>query len=691
MNSHDDMFYKIRKATDEHNSYIRNEKKLQKDDEEFCDLVDTIFGHQVAVYGKYSCPDKITLPVSRELAAYLFYTRYYIEINVKSDIAGAQLDVNDFINKVILTKANNNRNNIYFLLGEVGCGKTAFLNYLITKYCRKWFNTSEKIVIRIDVDISGNGQMITSEEMIREIIRKTVRVIRTNPKLKPNGSAYDMFEKLAQNSNCEIEKAKLNFSKFAKEYKRNNKLEFVLFIDNIDYIYHVNDRILFDSDNDTKETCSVKSVCSLVNEFFYGTLGKMEANILLVMRPDSYNILQETKKIFPSVPSLSSNNKNVLTIEAPNWDDVIIERGKFLECIINRIDREGKSTLFKNVVNPILRDLEHEPTGERPLIEHLRNLTNFGLRDMMRFFAQYSWLERHDEGDMSKGLDRFINQYPVGLFAYMLNGRKRFNQFNSEFPNIYLVNVIESDKNSNGNGNLFRHYTTYWLKRLLMHFIYQRELNEERVALHNIIDIFTDSKPGAYEEVLVRKCLGSLAQANYSNMIKVTREKSSVSNTLRVQDIILTPRGKHCLTQIVDRFYYMQLIVDDYMLPIPRVVDTKFRYSDEDYGYIILPPNLYSKSAKEMINKKAEQVLYFAECLDITFQQEKATYEKVFKMLERNNVSLPNTANIKRKLAEEIKRITSHGRGFVDVDGIVRKIENDRGKLEEFFNDAYDR
>ena len=443
---------------------------------------------------------------------------------------------------------------------------------------------------------------------------------------------------------------------------------------------------MFDIDDDSGEAEAMHSVCDLVSLFFHSTMGKLNANILFVLRTDSYEILKESKKVFPSVQCFDSN-KNVYSIIPPDWEKVVYERGKLLEFVISKIDKLGKKELFENITKPILRDLAYAPSGQKPLIEHLQNITNFGLRDMMVFFAQYSWLEGQSYKDSERGIERFIHQYPVGLLAFMLKGRRRYHQFNSEFPNIYLVNV--KDRCPTIQQETYQHPHTYWLKRLILHYIKQKEDENEIVTTSNVLNIFRASSGDGYDDFLIRKCLGSLAQAKVSNMISAKRTKSVSGDTLEIEDIMLTHRGRHCLDHIIDRFFYLQLIVEDFMLPLPRLFSSQFDYPDEDYGYIIEPVSQYGKKAKRMVSKKAKQVLLLLEILESSFNLERLKYKSVFDRLQNENIPLPDISRIKVKVRDEIRAISSAQYNFINVSSLSNSINSEKEKIDEYLFDAY--
>ena len=393
-----------------------------------------------------------------------------------------------------------------------------------------------------------------------------------------------------------------------------------------------------------------------MNAFFHGNgeLGRLGANVLFSLRTDSYAILKESRQLFRAEASFEYN-QHAYSIDAPDWSEVVRQRGHLLSFALSQVRKEGTRKVLASIVDPIMRDLERAGPGHTKLIDHLQRITNYGLRDMMHFFAQYSWLEGHVFQAGEEGLERFLHQYPVGLLAFMLAGKRRFNQFSSAFPNIYLANRQAAERNAHGDAH---HPHTYWLKRLILTYVEHKENAGEAVRLHNLIQVFACNGQG-YDADLIQACLGSLAQANYSNMIGARRSMSPAGDYLQIDDIYLTPRGRHCLRAIFDRFFYLQLIVDDYMLPIPRVVASEFDYGSSDYGYIVLPPRVYTDQARAMIQRKAKQVLLFVEVLNCALACEKKRYASVFERLRAEKVVMPTVTVIRDGVEEELRALNA--------------------------------
>ncbi|NTU59035.1 MAG: hypothetical protein HGB00_09005 [Chlorobiaceae bacterium] len=695
MNKHDDVYYLERKSTTKHEAYIRNSRNI--DDRDFIELVDMVFGHQIAVYEEMSYEVELDVKaISKEFVSSYFYDRCYIPITINKDFEGYPESDIDFCRDVILREVAGIRNRISFLLGPVGSGKTAFINSLITKYGRDWVNMQNIWFVRMDVDIEGNNRLCSVDELVDGLISKIVRVIAKNRYLynvEHDSKLFECYKNLqAEEQSGELKMMRLQ--EFVTAFRQYTNRQLFLVIDNLDYLYHINDRVIFDCDNNKEESKALHSVCDLVSAFFHSHLNKLGANVLFVLRTDSYAILKESQKLFSTVPAFTSN-MNVYTINPPRWTQVIRQRGHLLLFLISKIKKDGKKIVLSKISRPILEDLNYAPSEQKPLIEHLQHITNFGLRDIMEFFSQYSWLE----GQLYKGeqkvtgIERFIHQYPVGLLAFMLKGHRRYNQFKSEFPNIYLVNV----KDEFGE-KAYQHPHTYWLKRLILHYIRQKMIDGEVVTTTKIVNTFaaqdknlalTAGLTSVYDEALVRKCLGSLAQAKVSNMISVKRKVSVDLDNLDIEDVELTTRGVYCLENIFDRFFYLQLIVEDYMLPLPRLLRKYYDYPNVDYGYIMEPVSEYCPKAKQMIKKKALQVLLLLEVLEISFECEMLKYETVFKSLSGQGVKMPDINAIKNGVRGELVALVRSQGEFISIKKLFSAIKGRRNSIMEYIYESY--
>ncbi|MEO8496372.1 MAG: hypothetical protein ABI614_14990, partial [Planctomycetota bacterium] len=200
-------------------------------------------------------------------------------------------------------------------------------------------------------------------------------------------------------------------------------------------------------------------------------------------------------------------------------------------------------------------EIEKQTTDHhRSLSEQITAIASLGLRQMMTFYADYSWIRTGHTYGLTGPIARFAQQYPVGLMTFILGGNRLFSQVFSRFPNIYLVNAKIS---SSLHGPPSPHTHSYWLKRLIVHYMAGRDRDIE-ITASRIFDVFHADGMG-YERHLIEECLGSLQEANCSNMLRVEHGRLAHLDDLQVSRMYLTQRGLNCAEYIFDRFFYLQL------------------------------------------------------------------------------------------------------------------------------------
>lgn len=661
--------------------------------------VSGVFSHQPAAYGP--------APSSQELAdqsqndhtgarARHFYHHCYIEPTLRRGFHGGLISVDDFERTVVLQPIEMRRNRVCFLTGQVGVGKSAFINYLITTRGYRWVHEHNLWFVRLDVDISGAGQSLTAYDFLNALVKKACEVIHRNPvvladtkelkttlvELDKTTRAYgDQLPSAEQRKVFQEQRHLLERLVVRNRTETGRRL--VLIIDNMDYVCHKRDRFMF-LNEDTGETETLRGFCELVGLFLKdrNEIPALGCTALVVTRWDSYNTLKKTR-----VTSLEEHNfrddQHAYSLEAPTVERVLETRGKlltFVDTLPESSKQVGRAALVEKAIRA---HLESRPDGQPILVEHLKNLTNHGLREMMTYFAQYSWINPEGEA-VADALTRFVHQYPVGLLAFMLGRHCLFSQPESRFPNVYLVHAPN-----------INHVHSYWLKRLILEFVRSRA---DGFAVHpcEIYEVFC-SPPDGYEESLVRLCLGSLAEANCSNAIFVERsaaelppganlleEQKDYQFRLVVDRVCLTDRGRHLLEHVVDRFYYLQLVVDEPLLPLPSVVAEEFSWGrlPIDYSYIVETGVDYHNNALRMVTEKMRRVLVFLEVLDWWLDWERRYHKSVFVRLQDEGVLIPRVSLIGDQVVRECLRVMANFQG-PDPSAIVALAATWRKSINE--------
>ncbi|MBF0319332.1 MAG: hypothetical protein HQL01_05965 [Nitrospirae bacterium] len=206
------------------------------------------------------------------------------------------------------------------------------------------------------------------------------------------------------------------------------------------------------------------------------------------------------------------------------------------------------------------------------------------------------------------------------------------------------------------------------------------------------MSVFYNNGKG-YKENIIRECLGSLSDAPCSNMIRVNRAVSYDLQHVQIANLTLNERGKHCLKHVFDRFFYMQLIVDDFLLPIPRIkiIEETFNVQTEpiDYRYVVLPVDKYMKHARKMVHKKAFKVLYFMQILKASLKIEQICYPGVFENLTTTNVEIPDPIGIEHGIINELRILNSVFNDLFDVNTIVNRAHSIYDDIYSYLLKAY--
>lgn len=679
-----DYEYYVVRPESKHDTNIPDRRR--RDERTYDALVEDIFKHKRAAYEPETPNDDRRTRFARH-----FYTEYYIGAElVFGGPEGAPVDTAEFMEDVVLAQGEIDRNNLFYLLGEIGVGKTAYVNWLITTLLRDQVANGLVWFMRLDFEELKQGQPVSPQELLYHLINAALNRVEKHPNLFEGAESQLIELRLAMNVAAEdIYDANLSeraaaLCALARKIQGLTGRRLLLIFDNIDYLCHLNDRGLYYDDADTGEKHTLLQLYDLLALFNRPReLGHLGANVLIVTRFDCYNVLTRATVTSYRAPSFTREAKTYV-VKSPGWRGVVDARCKLLRAVTNEVEPPGKRRHFNKIPDSIENDLN---SGEPRLIEHLLGITNHGLREMMGFFSQYGWVARDDD---LPGEPRFIHAYPVGLLTFMLNRKARFSQFGSKFPNIYLVNRIPAAGKAYSKDH--EHAHTYWLKRLITHAVASGHFRSPV----EIVELFHCDGKG-YEGSIIRECLGSLTDATCSHCITVCRglHPDRSKQALIIEKIELNERGLHCLTNIFDRFFYLQLVVEDPLLPIPRVVAEEFSFDilDRqrlDYTYVVETHQEYVEKAIEMVKVKAKQVLLFLEILDRALFWEQHVYSDVFERLAARRVEIPSVSDIRNSVVHELLLLNPNIGNRVDLSAVANYVVSRRDEIDKELGKAYE-
>lgn len=650
---------------------------LSKDKRNFSRLVQRIFDRMKAVFHSDAGDDP-----EESVYSTAFYGDCYQEPEVKIggpdgetvSIESSEAPQDSLMGRLTARPGPIGRNKLFFLLGEVGVGKTALVNWLITQKFKEFVEPEKIWFVRIDLENISPSFARPKHELICDIIRALQSVIDRNRAVRESlGECHDELTELwksleapdlastAMESGAEAGEYLLEYRCKAlqaaiQKVETVTKRRLILIFDNLDYLFHLFDYRLYQDQTEGTEIDIYQATLDFISFFNRkDQLGFVGANVIIVLRYNNYQALKA------SIPATSANPVSLegeeYYVKCPTLRVAVEARCKLLQKIAENQEYEGKRERYLQIPQLIRTDLER---NRGSLASHLLGITNGSLRDVMVFFKQYGWVD----GDYGVELPRLIENQPLGLMAFMLGGKLAFSEEYSRFPNIYLVDGEPSREESAA----VRH--SYWLKYLLMEFIFKKG----KIPPSYAREVFFAGGQG-YDEWSINDCLGNLTDQSSSYCVRAQRSPNpgKVKSAEAIIDISLNRRGKHCLRNLFDRFFYLQLIIEDYNLPLPSALDEIFaRHRSGDgkskpntpnYGYIVKDSPEYEETMAKMIKMKARQVIIFLKVVEVSLKFERQMFPSVFEILQRDGVRIPDVQRIRINVVRELEKLNSKALG----------------------------
>ena len=672
----------FKRTTSESHNYDLSKKT--QENERLLKYIKLVFNHQKAVYDIEEKNWKEELQEKK--IAKQFYEKYYNETYLLQDGNQSKVSISKFVEDIFFDRSKGNKNNLNFLLGKVGVGKTSLINNIITNH-KKFKLTENRIwLVRLDFTTALLDTYFEESFLLNKLVDKTKDVIKKRFYHDLDDNLRTKFTKLetktinylksldSKEKNDFYKDLSMKFADFVVSFFEVTQNKLVIIIDNIDAAYHQSEIGYFQETDDS----FIEGVFALIATFLHGhdTLGGLYANIIFVMRNDTYNFIK-------GIAKTSGQPVNVFPyrIVEPDWDEIINKRFDFLTFVIETYEKKNVKPfkeLAKEMYHFIVKDIKKEKT----LINQIRNITNFGLRDLMDYFAKYIWISYNG----STKIDRLMKQQHVGLIAYFLGGKRLYSGREGKVPNLFS-GYLFSDKNTN-NENV-----AYWLKYLMISYVNVCNGRKEVVTDLTLKSIFCGEK--GYSQEIVNNCLDQLCDSNTSNIFHVKKYYKARSFT---KEIVITKRGQYILDNYAFIFSYLQLIIDDPDLYLPRlfyksdfkdtfVTNKDYAYlfsADRDYTYLLEDQVNYTTEAKKMIETKGKAVYFFLVVLKEALEAEKKMFPKVFELLEIMEVSIPNMNNIINRLYDELEIIDKSLRFTTDFNSYRRECESKANKIKDF-------
>ena len=588
----------------------------------------------------------------------------------------------EFLSRIKTTCVPGQRNKVTFLIGKVGSGKSTLVSNIISALGMSLIENDLIVPIRIDLDKKLNHKLPPrnhEKSFLFHIIYE--KVIEAYKDLSLIDRTF--YLNLAQETGFTYrdiplvcrDKLKLLCERLANKTGKST----CLIIDNIDFLYHVYDRALFveEAANGSlseeqrvlimeRNRCYELIQC-IITSFFDNNdaLAKIGVNVLIILREESLEqFVSSRSDLAPTDPRLFTYR-----LRSPDIPQVIGTHLELMKSAFELWPKEALRKIYTKAIETIQPMVESLPVRrKKKLHKDLIDLSRQWLRQIVEHYGRFVWLPVSIEDKENKEIltNRFSDQYTPGIISFIQNGNKLFTQFRSEFPNIYLVRGDKKQERNIAWANLCKnHMHTYWLKRLIIEFIGQRLLDGKEISPQLIYDIFVDKKKrgDAFEDHIVRLVLGSLSQVEKCNVLEINFCQNR--SFYEIEGLSLSNRGWRLLGYVnegkekaenvfMDTFTYLQVIVDDFILPIPRPVFDHFKYDENlDYGYLSAPAEAYGKLTGLMINRKIRQVFCFLDVLKESFKCEKIKFRRAFDNLEEH-MKITSTDEIESRVRNSI-------------------------------------
>ncbi len=451
-------------------------------------------------------------------------------------------------------------------------------------------------------------------------------------------------------------------SGLVRRLNAKSKKRLLLVIDNLDFVYHQFDRSAFAREWTGEARDAHTTIGELVHLFTgAGGMARTGMIALIAMRNDT---LDQFKAKWGWVPYDDGiiDTKAYRIAEVASFDDVVESHIGLLESITSRLSLEGRKKQFTGAVEFLRKSLVQFGAKHEDTLNTIESLSRQGLRHVVSLFGRYLWLgvSYQQEEDAFYVNRRFVDSPAPILLLTITDGKRLFSQFSSRFPNIYLVRTDYYRDQEYAMPAELRvdNAHTYWLKRLLLQVIHEKQQKHEACDTKELIHIFAaQPTKGWYEESTVRLTLGSMAQSNTSNLIEYSLTSSATSQVDHIKHIKLTKRGLCMVMGEMDSFTYLEHVIDDHILPIPAALSEHFEFMSFDYGYLVeRDRNEYREKKVEMFNEKYRRVMVFLEILKVGLELEKQLYDRAFERVLKVIRALPNVDEMQESVDIVVRR-----------------------------------
>lgn len=502
------------------------------------------------------------------------------------------------------------------IIGSKGSGKTTFINYLfevtldnsilqdrpfIIIDFRKYDDlTYEKNEIYKDLiegiynhypDLKIFDLTVLKRTYYKEIHQRDIGIWKFNKETNPE--KYE--EQISTFLETSIQDAQDHFIKFSEYLIRERRKRLTIVIDNADQ-----KGPLFQ-----KETY-----------LFAAGLNRLAKCSVIISLREGYYYRWRNKPPFDAFQSV------VYHISAPPYSEVLESR---IDYAIKKID-------FIKATSGHIRDKSVVITSE--------TIKNFFLNLDKTLFANdnsemLNYLELTSFPNIREGLEsfkQFLLSGHTNVHKYVINLETtipiwEFVKSISLYNNLYYNHELSEIKNlffpAENNTN---HFTKIRILRFLYNTTKKHGFREKFVPCSDLITLF--QKIGYTEDIIINE-LELLIEYRMVDTDDNLSDIESTETDCTSHDFCLSLKGFHYLDEMINRFHYLNLVLQDTPIYSPdffHKIHASFPYSDE-YGYQVLSKRietvklffeyLESQEMKETIKTGLDDSLYYSICEEI--------------------------------------------------------------------------
>lgn len=659
----------IERAPDQsHDQSIESAIRLNKSDDEFSKLIQYVFSHHDISHFQRVLESEVD-PLNGDLVSRYFHAQYFDDVRLVqgTDPQNPDVTTRDFVERLMGVKWSGGSNLISFLVGGIGSGKTTFLSNVIYKHYGD-FSHAKRIPVKVNIDVENSHEVRPLQETLMVILNTIYNSLQINGILSRND-----VERLKRECSVKpIEQVSVidgALSHLLDLLKERHSLEIILVIDNIDYLYHLGDRGFFADEQHEDQANAYRAIIDLVSYFWRNRgqfrLPNVGISVVFSVRRDTIEFIKSKQNEVP-IPGI---NDNVFSLVDRGKDGALVtiaSRFELLKELCGKVQEPRKRAEFIQAAEMLSEAYSKPSKAGARLFDDIWSLCRRGLRDVVDQMADFAWLEFNDERRKQAAM-RFSSQYYPSMIAYVTDGHRRYSQFRGNVPNMFLVNAA-SKNNEFGVPLEFKknHFFSLWLKFLIASYVHAKR--NETVRIDDIVTVFSGRNRRGYPEHLVRYVLGALSEVPAAEIIEVDVSAEGDGGTTGfVRDLNLTKRGRFLLDGFVFSFSYLQLVVDDWRLRLPRSLGEHFEYLEPDYKYLVCEDGEYGGNVRQVIERKGRQAIKFSILLDQTLEAERTIWPRVFERLASAGVSVPERNSISSRVIADVRRAAD----FTSVDSRV--------------------